>query len=261
MNYSEIINNINEFLPLYLLVFGRISAMALSMPIIGYGSVPPRVRIYLAVLLTFITAPNLASGFSVEYSSFLGLAMDMVREIALGLFIGFGARLVFEGFSVAGAYIGLQMGMAIMNVFDPSSQNQQPIISSFWLLIIVTFFLITNSHYFLLAVIVENFNLIQIGTAGFNPEAGRIFMGGGVTMYQLALKFAAPTMLFLLTVDVSIALMARVMPQLNIFFISLPLKIGAGIFLLTISLKIFQGLFSYVYNELEVLVSSLVRSI
>jgi flagellar biosynthetic protein FliR len=261
MNYFEIIDNISEFLPLYLLVFSRISALALSMPIIGFTTVPPRVRIYFAVLLTFIIVPNLTSQFSVVYNSILPLALDIIREIAVGLLIGFGARLVFEGFSVAGAYIGLQMGMAIMNVFDPSSQNQQPIISSFWMLIIVTFFLITNSHYFLMAVIFENFKLIQVGTAEFNPEAGHVLMGGGVILYQLALKFAAPTMLFLLTIDIAIALMSRVMPQLNIFFISLPLKIGAGIFLLTISLKIFQGLFSYVYNELEFLVSSLVRSI
>lgn len=80
-------------------------------------------------------------------------------------------------------------------------------------------------------------------------------------MYELALKFAAPTMVFLLTVDVAIAFMARVMPQLNIFFISLPLKIGAGIFLLIISLRIFQGLFSYVYDELEVFVTTIIRSV
>jgi len=261
MNYFEITDNISEFLPLYLLVFGRISALALSLPILGYGTVPPRVRIYLAVILTFIVAPSLTSQFTTVYSSIFGLAADLIREIVLGLFIGFGARLVFEGFSVAGAYIGLQMGMAIMNVFDPSSQNQQPIISSFWLLIIVTFFLVTNSHYFIIAVIFENFKLIHLGTASFHAEAGNVLMDGGVILYQLALKFAAPTMLFLLTIDIAIALMARVMPQLNIFFISMPLKIGAGIFLLTVSLKIFQGLFGYVYNELEILVSGLMRSI
>lgn len=261
MNMFEIIDKTSALVPLYLLVFGRISAMAVTMPIIGFGSVPLRVRIFFAFLLTLIIAPGLTENFTVVYSTFLPLAVDMMREIMLGLFIGFGARLIFEGFSVAGAFIGLQMGMAIMNVFDPSSEDQQPIISTFWMLIIVTFFLVTNSHYFLMATIFENFKLIHLGSATFNPAAGRVFMNGGVILYELALKFAAPTMVFLLTLDVAIAFMARVMPQLNIFFISLPLKIGAGIFLLIISLKIFQGLFSYVYAELEVFVTSIIRSV
>ena len=261
MNMFEIIDKISGMVPLYLLVFGRISAMAVTLPIIGFGSVPLRVRVFFSFLLTLVIAPGLAETFTAVYSTFLPLALDMLREIMLGLFIGFGARLIFEGFSVAGAFIGLQMGMAIMNVFDPSSESQQPIISSFWLLIIITFFLVTNSHYFLIAAIFENFNLIHLSSCTFNPAAGRAFMNGGVILYELALKFAAPTMVFLLTVDVAIAFMARVMPQLNIFFISLPLKIGAGIFLLIISLRIFQGLFSYVYDELEVFVATIIRSV
>lgn len=257
----EIIDQISALVPLYLLVFGRISAMAITLPIIGFGSVPVRVRIFFAFLLTLIISPGLSASFHGLYQSFLPLAVDLMREVMLGLLIGFGARLIFEGFSVAGAFIGLQMGMAIMNVFDPSSEDQQPIISSFWLLIIITFFLVTNSHYFLMATIFENFKIIHLGSAAFHPAAGRALIQGGVILYELALKFAAPTMVFLLTVDVAIAFMARVMPQLNVFFISLPLKIGAGIFLLIVSLRIFQGLFSYVYNELEVFVTTIIRSV
>ena len=177
------------------------------------------------------------------------------------IFMFAGWKSVFEGITIAGAFIGMQMGMAIMNVFDPSSQQQQPIISNFWLLVMVIFFLVTNSHYFLIATIFENFNMIKLGTAEFHPVIGREFIRGGSIMYDLALKFAAPTMVFLLVVDVAIAFMARVMPQLNVFFVSLPLKIGIGIFLLIISLKIFQSLFSYVIIEMETFVTSIIKGI
>lgn len=257
----EAIDQISLYLPVYLLVFARISAMVTSMPILGYSTVNVKVRMIIAISLTAIISPTLLDLYTLSYSSWIPFALDMMREIMVGLLIGFGARLIFEGFTIAGSYIGMQMGMAIMNVFDPGTQQQQPIISNFWLLIMVVFFLVTNSHYFLIATIFQNFNFIQLGSAVFHGVVGREFVLGGSIMYDLALKFAAPTMVFLLTVDVSIAFMARVMPQLNVFFIGLPLKIGIGIFLLIFSLKIFQSLFSYVIIEMENFVTVIIKGI
>lgn len=254
-----VIDQISLFLPVYMLVFGRISAMVVSMPILGYSTVNVKVRLIIAVSLTAIIAPTIINSYTLNYSSWIPFAVDMMREVMVGLLIGFGARLVFEGFTIAGSYIGMQMGMAIMNVFDPGTQQQQPIISNFWLLVMVVFFLVTNSHYFLLATIFQNFSFIHLGSAAFHGVIGREFVHGGTIMYDLALKFAAPAMVFLLTVDVSIAFMARVMPQLNVFFIGLPLKIGLGIFLLIFSLKIFQTLFSYVITEMETFVTVIIQ--
>ena len=257
----DAIDQIGRFLPVYLLVFGRVSAMTASMPILGYSTVNLRVRFLISISLTAIVAPGLTDTFTANYTSWLPLVLDMSREVFAGLMIGFGARLIFEGITIAGSYIGLQMGMAIMNVFDPSSQQQQPIISNFWLLIMVTVFLVTNSHYFLIATIFDNFRFIPLGAAAFHPAVGREFLHAGTQMYDIALKFAAPTLIFLLTVDVSIAFMARVMPQLNVFFISLPLKIGMGIFLLIVSLKIFQSLFGYIFMQLESFVTVIIRGL
>ena len=257
----DAIDQIGRFLPVYLLVFGRVSAMTASMPILGYSTVNLRVRFLISISLTAIVAPGLTDTFTANYTSWLPLVLDMTREVFAGLMIGFGARLIFEGITIAGSYIGLQMGMAIMNVFDPSSQQQQPIISNFWLLIMVTVFLVTNSHYFLIATIFDNFRFIPLGAAAFHPAVGREFLHAGTQMYDIALKFAAPTLIFLLTVDVSIAFMARVMPQLNVFFISLPLKIGMGIFLLIVSLKIFQSLFGYIFMQLESFVTVIIRGL
>jgi len=257
----DAIDQIGRFLPVYLLVFGRVSAMTASMPILGYSTVNLRVRFLISISLTAIVAPGLTDTFTANYTSWLPLVLDMNREVFAGLMIGFGARLIFEGITIAGSCIGLQMGMAIMNVFDPSSQQQQPIISNFWLLIMVTVFLVTNSHYFLIATIFDNFRFIPLGAAAFHPAVGREFLHAGTQMYDIALKFAAPTLIFLLTVDVSIAFMARVMPQLNVFFISLPLKIGMGIFLLIVSLKIFQSLFGYIFMQLESFVTVIIRGL
>ncbi len=257
----ELIDKISLNLPVYLLVFSRMSAMIATLPIIGYAVVSVKIRIALSILLTLIVSPLLISGFHTTYTTFLPFVVAIMGEVFTGMLIGYGARLVFEAFSVAGAFVGYQMGMAIMNVFDPSTQNQQPIIGNFWLLIIVIFFLVTNGHYFLIETLFQNFQLIHLGGETFRPEIGRTFVNGGRIIYDMALRFAAPTMVFLLVTDVAIAFMARVMPQLNIFFISLPLKIGAGIFLLIFSLQIFQSLFGYVNDQMQTFVTTIVRSL
>ncbi len=242
-----------------MLVFIRLSTMIMAMPVLGYATVSVHIRIMLAFILTLIIAPIIGIGNAPVYESILPLMLAIIREVLIGLFIGFGARLIFEGFAMAGSYIGYQMGMAIMNVFDPSTQQQQPIISNFWLLVIVVFFLVSDSHHFLIGVLFQNFDAVPLGMASFSNQLGHTMIEGGRILYELALQFAAPAMVFLLSIDIAISFMARVMPQLNIFFISLPLKIGAGIFLLVVSLKIFQTLFGYIYNELEIFVLNLLR--
>ena len=141
--------------------------------------------------------------------------------------------------------------MSIMNVIDPNSDANLPVISNFWLLVMIAFFLVTNSHYFLIEVLFYNFKAIPLNTAVISPAAGQQIVYGGSMIYDLAVKFAAPMMVLMLMVDVAIAFASRVMPQLNIFFISLPLKIGLGIFMLLISLRIFQSIFGYVYDNFE----------
>lgn len=234
-----------------ILVFSRISAMVTTMPIFGYGQVSGQIRIMFSIILTLLLVPIIAANNTIQYTDHVVLFLDVIREVFIGLLIGFGARVVFEGFAMAGSFIGLQMGMAIMNIFDPSSEQQQPFISTFWLTVMIIFFLVTNSHYFLVETLFQNFAIIKLGTATFKPVLGLSLLEAGRIIYNLALQFAAPTMVIMLLVDVSIAFMARVMPQLNIFFISLPLKIGLGIFLLIISLKIFQTLFGHIFNVLE----------
>ncbi len=253
----DLIDKISAVLPLALLVFARMSAMITTMPIFGYGQVSVKVRMMLSVVLSFIIIPLVADVYHLEYTSFLALFFDVIREVFIGMIIGFGARLVFEGFAMAGSYIGFQMGMAIMTVFDPSSEQQQPFISNFWLLVMVVFFLVTDSHYFLVDVLFQNYASIHLGSATFRPLIGRTFIEGGQLIYYLALQFAAPTIIVILLLDVSVAFMARVMPQLNIFFISLPLKIGLGIFMLIVSLRIFQTLFAYIFGQLESFVLTL----
>ncbi len=257
----ELPDQIQNWVPFTMLVFVRLSAMMITMPIFGFSTVAPRIRITFALILTLIIAPVVGESFQTEYTSFAVLMVDVMREIMIGLIVGFGARLIFEVFTLAGGFVSFQMGLAIMNIIDPNSGSNAPVIGNFWLMVIVTFFVVTNSHHFLVEVIYYNFNAIPLNEASFDPAAGQHIVRAGSLIYELAVRFAAPMMVLMLLADVAIAFSSRVMPQLNIFFISLPMKIGVGIFMVLISLKIFQTMFGYIYNNFEGLTLDIIAGI
>ncbi len=257
----ELIDKISQLTPLYLLVFSRLSAMLATMPLFAFNAVNIRVRVLLAFILTLVIAPILAQQFSYQPTHLLSLVLDVLHEVLIGLMVGYGAQMVFEAIMIAGTYVGFQLGLAIMNVIDPTSQNNMPIIGNFWVLVVLMFLVVTNTHHFLVETLFLNFKIILPASATFHAAAGQAVIESGRIMFDLAIRFAAPLMVFILLFDVAISFMARVMPQMNIFFVSLPLKIAFGIFLLIVSLNIFQGLFGYIVDQMQGLVGNIVRGI
>ncbi|MHB2147782.1 flagellar biosynthetic protein FliR [Calditrichota bacterium LG25] len=257
----ELIDKISRVTPLYLLVFSRLSAMLATMPLFAFSTVNVRVRILLAFILTLIIAPILSQQMSYQPTAFLQMALDIMREVLIGLMVGYGAQIIFEAIMIAGTYVGFQLGLAIMNVIDPTSQENMPIIGNFWVMVVLMLLIVTNTHHFLIESLFLNFKVIKPASAVFHAAAGQTFIRSGSMMFDLAIRFAAPLMIFILLFDVAISFMARVMPQMNIFFVSLPLKIAFGIFLLIVSLDIFQGLFAYIADQMEGLVGDIIRGI
>lgn len=256
----DLIDSLSLYYPHYMLVFIRIATILTVMPVFGYATVSGRVRILLAAALTLVVAPVVVSGQLPVYGAFLELAVAAAREVFIGLIIGFGTRLLFEAFAFAGAFVGMQLGIAIMNVFDPTTEQQSPILSNFWMMVMMLFFLATNSHHFLVETVCQNFAVVPPGGGTFSPQLGQTIVHGAGLMYEVALRFAAPALVFLMLMEFCFGFMARVMPQMNIFFVSLPLKIGVGLVVIILSLKLFQSIFGYLFGEMETLVAAILQN-
>lgn len=246
----EIADQLNRLVPGYILVFARISAMLLTMPVFSYPMITGKIRTLLAFALALIVGSSIGTDSFPVVASVWQMVGLMAKEIIIGMIIGFGARLIFEGFAIAGGVVGLQMGIAMANVMDPTSQRHVPIVSQFWMLVMILFLLAMDGHLFLVETLFRNFQSIPLGLGELSADAGDAIVRGGSRIYQIGIKFAAPAMVFLLLVDTGIGFMARVMPQMNIFFIAMPMKIGLGFIMLMISLDIFPLLFDIVYQDM-----------
>lgn len=251
MSMFALFDQVRAALPLYMLIFIRLSAFLTAMPFFGSKSVYPRSRIHLAFFMTLVIGPIVSAGNTFATDNAIELAFAIVQEIFIGLIIGFSVRMIFEAAGLAGAFLSLQMGFAIMNVVDPNSDQSFPIVGQFWAFLFTIFFLANDGHHLLVATLFHNFAIIPPYGASISPDLGDLFVAGGTTMFDLAIRFAAPGFVFLLLMEIALAFVARVMPQMNIFFVSIPLKIMLGLIIILLSVNMIQIMFGTVLDLIK----------
>lgn len=256
-----LIDSTFRWAPSFVLAFARISAMVFIFPYFGYASVSHRVRILFTLMLTLFILPTIGHAEIALNITFIQLSGYLIKEIAIGLFIGFGGLIVFEMFSLAGTFAGRQMGLALAQMLDPAHLSRTSIVGQFWSMGMMVGFIGMGFHHFLIKIIIHNFQYIPLTMGHFPPEIGEIYVQAGSEIFYIAFQLAAPAIVFMMMVDTAVALMARIQPTLPIFLIVLPVKIMLGLFILTISLEIFQTLAFSLMEDSKSLILSIMHQI
>lgn len=235
----------------FLLIILRVGGIMTVAPIFGHRNVPSMLKIGLILMISIILLPTL-SGTPIEMPKELfAMTGVLAKEVIAGLAFGFISMLLFIAVQFAGNIIGLQMGFGIVNVIDPNSQTQVPLIGQFQFLLAMLIFLSVNGHHLLLSAIMGSFKIIPLGQITFSKLSGEILVRAAVDTVALAIKLGAPCIVTLFLLDVSLGIVARTVPQMNIFIVGFPLKISVGLMMLGASLPIFGYVFSKLLQGLN----------
>ena len=240
------------------LVAVRFAAALALTPIFGTANVPARFRVLLILALSalVVSATGIeAARLPASLPAFLGAAMS---EALLGAAMAFGIFAAFAVFLLAGRIMDIQLGFGVAVLIDPTNRTQSPLLGTFLNLMAVALFFAIDGHHMLLRGLV--FSLEQAPPGTFPSEldpAAIVAQFGAMFVYAAALS--APVLLTILLIDVVLSVIARTMPQVNIFIVSLPLKIFVGLLVLAISLrhlgpltgKIFESIFEYWHRLLS----------
>jgi flagellar biosynthetic protein FliR len=224
----------------FILVLIRVSSILMMVPVFGDARIPPQVKWGLSLLLAFILFPVVRSGFPIQeninaMTFFSGIASEML----IGVTIGFAARLVFAGIQIAGEVLGFQMGFSFASVVDPLTNVQVTIISEFQYLLGMLLFMTVNAHYIFLTAIVDSYQLFPPFGAHFS---GPFFQGLLILfreIFIIAIKISAPVMAVLIFSNISMGMVARTVPQMNVFAINFPLQIGIGLLFIGLGAPVF----------------------
>jgi flagellar biosynthetic protein FliR len=210
-----------------LLPFLRILALFTSAPLLSHRGFPMRARVAAAAAIAVVVAPfaNVPPGLSLATASGLGL---VAQQVAIGLALGFAARLVFSVFEVAGEFIGLQMGFSFAGFFDPHGGSQSAVGS--WLhTLAMLLFIALDGHLLLVDALVATFRVLPIAPDPLGVLSVLRLDRLGAEVFRLALTLALPATLLMLFVNLVLGFTSRVAPQLSIFSVGFPITMLAGL--------------------------------
>ncbi|WCL52713.1 flagellar biosynthetic protein FliR [Gimibacter soli] len=211
-----------------LLVLTRVAALVMLMPGLGDASIPAQIRVSFAFLLSIVVYPVVAPLLPAMPPSFVGLVMLMLHEAFLGILIALIVRIFMSATHVAGTIIAYQSGLAAAQSFDPTQGTQSAIIGTFMTLISVTLVMVTNTHHLMIMGMVNSYTRFPANEVVAVADFARVIIHYVGYSFQIGMQLAAPFIVYGLVYNVGLGLIARMMPQFQVFFIGMPLNIFLG---------------------------------
>jgi flagellar biosynthesis protein FliR len=238
----------------YLLILVRISTMIALLPIFGGQQVPVQLKAGFALLLSiiiFITLVPAGKLVAPQPLTIGLLILLIIKEAVVGLAVGFASSFLFTAVQFAGRLVDTEIGFGFVEIADPFSDEMVTALGQFQIILFTILFLLFNGHYFLLIAMQRSFDLIPLTAAHFpgGPMSKHITEMIG-TVFIIAFKLAAPIYVTLILTELAMGIVARTVPQINIFFVGLPLKIIVGLGTAFLVLPMLATLFKSMVEKL-----------
>ena len=233
LNEADMLTWINSIL----WPFVRISALLLAAPMFGARTVPARARVLLAVMLAVLVAPQVTVPADVDTVSMAGVLL-LLREVLIGVSMGFMLQLMFGAMAMAGEIVALSMGLAFASMVDPERGVSVPLVGQYFVIFTTLLFLTLDGHLALLILLMDSFWLPPPAAAGLPAGGFWQLVGWGSAMFEAAVFVALPASAALLVASVSMGLIARSAPQLNIFAVGFPMTLVLGLVVLMLMMPV-----------------------
>jgi flagellar biosynthetic protein FliR len=222
-----------------LMVFMRISGFIFAAPVFGSRLVPSMVKVWFALLFAFALAPVVGLQGALPAFGSPAYFILAAREVLLGLLIGFISTFFLHGVEFAGHVVGLQMGFAASTLFDPLSRDEVSVIGRFQGLFAIVLFLGMNGHHVLLSSLGASYQMLPPSGKSLAASGGTELIYATANVFTVAVRIAVPVLSALFMVEVGLALLAKTVPQMNIFVVGFPMKIAVGLAILGFSIPYF----------------------
>ena len=246
----------------FLLLLTRVSGIFIISPFFGSMNIPIYFRAATAAAFAMVLFPVIDALGAVQASpTVLMYTVAVLGELFIGWLIGFVAYISFAAIQMAGKIMDMQVGFAIVNVLDPTSGQQMPLIGSFLYNLAIIIFLVTNGHHMLIAALVESFRAVPLLTIEPNLSLPFIIEHFTTGIFLTGMKIAMPVTFAILLTNVGLGILARTMPQLNIFVVGIPMQLFIGVTVLSMLLPFYVLFLDVVFNEMYGNVSIALRAL
>jgi flagellar biosynthetic protein FliR len=219
------------------LMFARIGSMIMLLPGFGEPAVPGRIRLAFALALAIAIGPALAARVPEPATTAWGMAGQVGAELIIGVLLGGAARLLISALATAGQIMGLEIGIAFAQTADPTMTQSGQLMAVFLGVLGVALIFATGLDHMFLQGIVGSYDLIALGAAPPVGDAAQLALEATSTAFRVGFQIAAPVVAAGLIFRVGLGVLSRLIPQIQVFFVALPLQIMGGLVVLALGLS------------------------
>jgi flagellar biosynthetic protein FliR len=227
----------------YILVFARIGTMLMLLPGLGELNVPVRMRLGVGLLLAAVLLPLHQSAYLIDLKSFGPLMAMLGEELFIGAVLGLSVRLIMSSLQVAGSVIAQQMGLGFVTAVDPTLGQQGVVVGNFLAMMAVTLIFATDLHHLVIAALNDSYTLFSPGEVPLLGDVAALTTRTVARGFRIGIQLSAPFLVFGLLFNLGLGVLSRLMPQMQVFFVGLPLSILLGLLILLLVLGAMMTMF------------------
>jgi flagellar biosynthetic protein FliR len=227
----------------FMLAFGRIGSMVMLLPGIGESNLPARVRLAIALVLTAVLLPLHRQAYAIDLNALTPIVVAMIEEVVIGLILGITARLAVSALQIAGSVMAQQLGLGFVTAVDPTQDQQGVLVGNFLAVLGVTLIFVTDMHHLVIAAMNDSYAIFKPGEMPLSGDVAKHITAVVAGSFRIGVQLAAPFIAFGLLFNLGLGVLSRLMPQMQVFFIGLPLSILLGLLLLVMVLGAMMGTF------------------
>jgi flagellar biosynthesis protein FliR len=221
----------------FLLVFARIGTMLMLLPGIGEASITPRMRLAAALALALVILPLHRAAYRIDLTAAAPTVAMLGGELAIGALLGATARLAIGALQVTGSIVAQQLGLGFVTAIDPTQGQQGAIVGNFLTLTGVTLIFSTDLHYLAIAALDDSYTLFAPGEVPFTGDMAAHVTAAAAGAFRIGVQLSAPFLAFGLVFNLGLGILSRLIPQMQVFFVGMPLSILGGLLLLLIAVS------------------------
>ncbi len=231
-----------ELAALFMLVFARVGTMVMLMPGLGERFVLNRAKLAIAVFLALLLMP--VARPLMQVPSDPGLLMSLlISEILIGAILGLSARLIMAALQTAGVIVANQIGLGFATAVDPAMGQQNPSIGNFLSILGVTLVLVMDLHHLAIGAIHNSYTMLPPGAYPSVGDASALGLQAVSKGFSIAVQMSAPFIVFGLLFNLGLGVLARLMPQFQVFFLGAPAAILIGMAILAAIVSVMMTVF------------------
>jgi flagellar biosynthesis protein FliR len=220
------------FAAAFMLCFARIGTMVMLLPGLGELTVSPRVRLTLALVLTAVIMPLHRSAYQLDLREFLPVVQLLFQELLIGAVLGLLSRLTVSALQVAGVVVAQQMGLGFVTAVDPTQGQQGMLVGNFLAVLGITMIFATDLHHLVIAALNDSYIIFKPGEIPVLGDVAHALSNTVAGAFRIGVQIAAPFLVFGLLFNMGLGILSKLMPQMQVFFVGMPLSIMIGFLIL-----------------------------